>query len=561
MTSMKTDCLSNDDLNVFTRTRRENFKKTGMISPSMEEHFYPFILERQDSYTADVVGTVKDEEEEDLSLLLQKKEKDLLLAAELGKALLERNEELGRKNESLTLEFTDKMERLEQEKHELRLKLEAQESEMDNRVAELENDLSSLKEQLRHQRWEQQDTSREKSHAVRELAEQNQRLVEQLSQASQVEQRLMNELHTLREENRVKNLTSTENTARLQSLQAENSMLQERRQDLEQQIKLLREENENSQALIDSLQENSLLLRKQNHEKNLQLEQIQSEIEDLRISNRRLQLKVKEMSDELHLHDANSSTISIQSEIEQTMDSEMDHQGTLKSFTSDDNMSMTDELSQKSTLLMDSDQDILKKEKEDIHMIQVPNIQMTTPVVEDHQKQKVVYLTQREQELLKEKEEEINRLHDQVTLQHVELANLKEELEKIRQLYQQSDRDSTLKQAIMDRDEAIIKKNEMELELTKCSLERDSMSRQLLRSIEQKVTLSQELEAWQDDMQIVINQQLQSQRQQEQNKSLENSPSKNLRSRGSRRNFSFRFKDETDSSKEGKGFFSFFKKS
>ncbi|XP_029462648.1 BICD family-like cargo adapter 2 [Rhinatrema bivittatum] len=556
MTSMKTDYLSNDDLHVFTKSRRENFRKTGMISPSMEEHFYPFILERQDSYTADVVGTVKEEEEEDLGLLLQKKEKDLLLAAELGKALLERNEELGRKNESLVVEFTEKMERLEQEKHELRLKLEAREREMESHVAELENDLASLREQLQHQRWEQQDTSREKSHAVRELAEQNQRLVEQLSQASQAEQRLMTELHTLREESRVKNLTSTENTARLQSLQAENSMLQERRQDLEQQIWLLKEENENSQALIDSLQDNSLLLRKQNHERNLQLQQVQSEAEELRVSNRHLQLKVKEMSDELHLHDANSSITSIQSEIEQTMDSEMEHQGTLKAFRSDDSMSTTEELAQKPTLPMQPDQAILQKGKEDIHVTQ-----MSSPELDVHQKQKVVYLTQREQELLKEKEEEINRLHDQVTLQHVELANLKDELEKLRQLCQQSDRDSALTQAITDRDEAITKKNEMELELTKCCLERDSMSRQLLRTIQQKVTLSQELEAWQDDIQIMLNQQLQSQQQQEQSKSLESSPTRDLRNRRSRRNFSFRFKDEMDSSKDGKGFFSFFKKS
>lgn len=37
----------------------------------------------------------------------------------------------------------------------------------------------------------------------------------------------------------------------------------------------------------------------------------------------------------------------------------------------------------------------------------------------------------------------------------------------------------------------------MELELAKVSLERDSMSQQLLRVIRQKMALSQELEAWQ----------------------------------------------------------------
>lgn len=56
---------------------------------------------------------------------------------------------------------------------------------------------------------------------------------------------------------------------------------------------------------------------------------------------------------------------------------------------------------------------------------------------------------------------------------------------------------------------------ELSLELGRVSLERDSLSRELLRTIRQKVALTQELEAWQDDMQVVIGQQLRSQRQKE----------------------------------------------
>lgn len=42
--------------------------------------------------------------------LLEMKEKDLELAAELGKALLQRNEELRRKNEELAEEYSNKLE-------------------------------------------------------------------------------------------------------------------------------------------------------------------------------------------------------------------------------------------------------------------------------------------------------------------------------------------------------------------------------------------------------------------------------------------------------------------
>ena len=49
-------------------------------------------------------------EAEDLYSQLAQKERDLILAAELGKALLDKNEELSRKNDSLTEEFTQRIE-------------------------------------------------------------------------------------------------------------------------------------------------------------------------------------------------------------------------------------------------------------------------------------------------------------------------------------------------------------------------------------------------------------------------------------------------------------------
>lgn len=47
---------------------------------------------------------------DDVYAQLQQKEKDLILAAELGKALLEKNEELSRQNERIAEEFSQKLE-------------------------------------------------------------------------------------------------------------------------------------------------------------------------------------------------------------------------------------------------------------------------------------------------------------------------------------------------------------------------------------------------------------------------------------------------------------------
>lgn len=51
-----------------------------------------------------------DPEDLDVYAQLQQKEKDLILAAELGKALLEKNEELSRQNEKIAEDYSQKLE-------------------------------------------------------------------------------------------------------------------------------------------------------------------------------------------------------------------------------------------------------------------------------------------------------------------------------------------------------------------------------------------------------------------------------------------------------------------
>ena len=80
---------------------------SGGASPSGDEGFFPFVLERRDSFLGGGPGP---EEPEDLALQLQQKEKDLLLAAELGKMLLERNEELQRQLDTLSTQHTEREE-------------------------------------------------------------------------------------------------------------------------------------------------------------------------------------------------------------------------------------------------------------------------------------------------------------------------------------------------------------------------------------------------------------------------------------------------------------------
>ncbi|KAM3916714.1 BICD family-like cargo adapter 2 [Leptodactylus fuscus] len=475
----------------------------GMASPTMEEHFYPFLIERRPSYLEE---DDEGQREEDLSLALERKDKDLLLAAELGKALLERNDYLEKGREALEEELRETRERLEQEKHALRLKMEAKEGEWKEQITDLESDLAEVRNQIRQVTAEHKECGRESASAVHQLSEQNQRLMEQLAQASQVEKSLTLQVESLREENRDLTLRRGQFTPVLQSLQSENAFLLENKRDLESQMKSLREDNERAQSVMFSLKETALQLERQKKETEAKMQEKLLEVESLRDSQRCLQIQVRELQDELKLRDSHflvqDSQHSLHSEMQETS-------GGPEHESNSTNPSL---------------HPWGKTTGNSGHMSS--------------------YKMQRERELIQEKEEENVRLQDLVNLQYVEIKSLQEELQKLRDLLQQNDRDCVLRRAVADRDEAIIKKGELELELAKCRLEKESMSRQLLSAVEQKVLLSQELEAWQDDMQIVISQQLKTQREQE--RTCESAPSR----RDSRRR----------PPEGGSGVFSFFKR-
>ncbi|ELV13344.1 BICD family-like cargo adapter 2 isoform X1 [Tupaia chinensis] len=501
---------------------------SGGASPSGDEGFFPFVLERRDSFLGGGPGP---EEPEDLALQLQQKEKDLLLAAELGKMLLQRNEELRQQLEALGAQHAEREERLQQENHELRRGLAARGAEWEARAVELEGDVEALRAQLGEQRSEQQDSGRERARALGELSEQNLRLSQQLAQASRAEQELQRELDALREQCQAQVLTGAELRTRLESLQGENLMLQSRRLDLEAQIRGLREEVEKGQGRLQTTHEELLLLRRERREHSLELERARSEAREALSALRRLQRRVAELEEESRLQDADVSGASLQSELAHSLDGDQD-QGSEAHRDAPVSSRLTSpirafwegprlcylaycyKIPQHTDRFLGTQSDSSGPQ--------------TTPAGETEEASGLQPSPQEESleppkkraspspaEILEEKEAEVASLQDEITLQHAELRALREELRRQKELRAQDDLDEALSGALSDRDEAVNKALELSLELSRVSLERDSLSRELLRTICQKVALTQELEAWQDDMQVVIGQQLRSQRQKE----------------------------------------------
>lgn len=70
------------------------------LKPTLEDYIFDMETRPPDNKTADA----------DLWTQLQQKESDLVLAAELGKALLEKNEELAKSQEKIIEEYSVKLE-------------------------------------------------------------------------------------------------------------------------------------------------------------------------------------------------------------------------------------------------------------------------------------------------------------------------------------------------------------------------------------------------------------------------------------------------------------------
>uniref|UniRef100_I3KG88 BICD family like cargo adaptor 1 n=1 Tax=Oreochromis niloticus TaxID=8128 RepID=I3KG88_ORENI len=488
----------------------------------------------------------------DLLSLFRQKEKDLVLAAKLGKALLERNQDLTKQYEKMHKDLNEKLEHLEQEKHELRRRLESREGEWEGRVAELETDVQQLQGELERQQVQLKEADRDKTKAISELSEQNHRLLEQLSRAAEVERQLSTQVHSLRDDFREKSVSTRQHMTRLETLQAEIKMLSERKMELEHRVHAMLEENELLQNTVDELRERTLVLEKQCHEKDLQLRQSQLELLEVQVSHRQLAARLEELTEEHSLQTLTPHPSSLLCEIEQSMEQEEQEQEReqlrlqlweayceVRSLCSHlRGNDVTD-----SALSTDSSMD---ESSETSSAKDVPTGSLHTSLLElrslccnvcalcakgsrrsdeealeeqvrklGEELREVRELYEAEQDKTRGNEEELLQLHNQVALLSVEMRSLQEENERMRTMAEVREPSEQLQSAIRDRDDAIAKKKAVEMELAKCKIDIMSLNSQLLDAIQQKLNLSQQLEAWQDDMHRVIDQQLMDKHQDE----------------------------------------------
>ncbi|XP_058274036.1 BICD family-like cargo adapter 1 isoform X3 [Hemibagrus wyckioides] len=285
----------------------------------------------------------------------------------------------------------------------------------------------------------------------------------------------------------------------INALKDEVARLTEREQSLEQHLKTVREENASLKDTVSLLDEQLAMQKQQISRQTQQLAEACQEVELGKGKVQDLQSQIEELQEEVSLQRTADGNTSLLSEMERSLDAfnwSQDKEQVIQEVSSI--LHMLHPVSHGSEALCnqeDSLQGMLGQLKsvaerivhnETLQELKRPIVGGDTALCEN---------TARIQELL-----------DQNTQLLKENTELNADSRRNKEIIQR---------AIKDRDDAISKKIAVEAELVRCRNDMMYLNNQLLEAIQRKLELSQELEAWQDDIQVIINQQLKSQTEQQ----------------------------------------------
>ncbi|XP_010902066.2 BICD family-like cargo adapter 1 isoform X2 [Esox lucius] len=299
--------------------------------------------------------------------------------------------------------------------------------------------------------------------------------------AMEVERVMTGELQTLKQELQQRGHNNRpEDEEVFSALREQVLRLSQKEQALEERLKSVCKDNADLRDSLATLHARLALQEQHNQQGSQQLAEAWQEAAAARGHSQQLQVQVEELQEEISLqHRCSYGNASLLSELESSLDT-----------LGPDREQMTQEVHYILELLQPL-------------TLEVKHSEGSKVIEEDDLQAMLVQLKSVAQNLA-------NDIHShQISQLQKENAELKLRLEN------SQDTDEA-KQAIRDRDEAIAKKNLMEAELMRSKNDMMYLNNQLLEAIQRKLELSQELEAWQDDIQIIINQQLKTQQQSEQ---------------------------------------------
>ncbi|XP_034941335.1 bicaudal D-related protein homolog [Chelonus insularis] len=469
--------------------------------------------------------------------LLKQREKDLVLAAELGKALLERNQELTRQSDALVEEYSSKLECLEQERHLLRRRLEEVKGESEARVLELQADIETLRSQLEEQSERSRRAERDQAILVAELTAQNTRLADQLREAAKTEDQLLTEVKVLRDKCTLRNTTLQDHVSSLEILRDEVQLVSAQRTELEKRSLELREERARALAALEEAEERAAALERLSHEAEHRARAAEQERDELSAAMAAIEVEKRGRSGSIQ-----KPPRSLQAEMEcEVNGSSLEEQEDIKVEVE----KACKRLRELSTHLRRSEEDSGLQSDCDESMLVIVNgaenegyySGTLTELVEEiyglalsgrgapgelglavelHRVTEELDVVKQQlkqtQEELKRRGETLLETTSKLTICEAELRGVKEERDRARGDMKDTDlnRDQVLAQAYAVRDQAVARKNRAEVELARTRIDVLQVNSQLMEAIQQKVELSQQLEQWQMDMQALIDEHVKS---------------------------------------------------
>ncbi|KAF3847761.1 hypothetical protein F7725_020789 [Dissostichus mawsoni] len=441
----------------------------------------------------------------ELVTALKQKEEEVILAAQLGNALLLENCELKERSDKLHEQYADKLEALEQGRHELRQKLEGCQSQWESQVGELERDVRELSSQVERLTRTLSEAERDKSRAELEHSEHTQRLRDQLNTAMAVERAMSGELQALKQELQQKGRNNRPQDEELISAMREQVLrLTQKEQVLEERIESVCQENADLRASLASLQTRLALHDQLKQQHSQQLSDAWQEVEAAQGRSQQLQAQVEELQEEVSLQEGRShGETSLLSELESSLETARWESAEKRNGVHPSVTAPTDPAPEQ---LGGSE---VAGQQEDLKamLLQLKGAAQTITQASSTQELNQAFVVRTGDQDQCGNPSAAEELRDQNVQLQQENSELRQRL--------QSGQEQTefVQQSIKDRDEAIARKNLMEAELVRSKNDMMSLNNQLLEAIQRKLELSQELEAWQDDIQIIINQQLKSQHQ------------------------------------------------
>ncbi|KAL0115338.1 hypothetical protein PUN28_010698 [Cardiocondyla obscurior] len=488
---------------------------------------------------------------QDPAELLKQRERDLILAAELGKALLERNQELTKQSETLAEEYSTKLESLEQERHLLRRRLEESRDESEARALELQSDVETLRSQLEEQNERARRAERDQATLVAELTAQNTRLADQLREAAKQEEQLLMEVKVLREKCALRNTTLQDHVSSLEILRDEVQLVSAQRTELERRSLELREERARAIAALEEAEERAAALERLGHEAEHRARMAERERDELASTIAAIEVERRARSDSIQ-----KTPRSLQAEMECEESGSLPEEQEDKSLRtevaratkrlrelcahlrrSEDDSGLQSDCDESMLVINLNNSEAEVSTERETHpsptncpgalvelVEEVYNLALSgrgAPgelglAVELHRVREEL---ENSREQCKIQEEELKRRGDTVldltsklSICETELRGVKEERDRARYDIEHSDlaKDDIVAKAYKVRDQAVARQNRVEVELARTRIDFLQADSQLKEAVKQKIELSQQVDQWQMDMQALLDEHMRS---------------------------------------------------